>query len=92
MFATASYGQVDLAIDRGETWLLGQQSVTGQFGTSTGLVPRDTATSILALISNRGQEIQVRITVPAENVDILRVPLFPNPKTLVAAVTMAKEG
>ena len=39
-----------------------------------------------------GQSVEVRIVVLAENVDILRVPLFPNPDSIGATVTMAKEG
>jgi hypothetical protein len=40
-----------------------------------------------------GQEVVVHIEILAlENVDILRVPLFPNPARLGASVTMAKEG
>jgi len=40
----------------------------------------------------KGQSVTVQIVVLAENVDILRVPLFPNPDQLGARVAMVKEG
>jgi hypothetical protein len=39
-----------------------------------------------------GDAIEVRVIVPAENVDIMDVSLFPSFGNLGASVTMAKEG
>jgi Flp pilus assembly protein TadG len=39
-----------------------------------------------------GDSIEVKVVIPAENVDIMDVSLFPSVENLGASVTMAKEG
>lgn len=39
-----------------------------------------------------GDPLEVRITVPCENIALINIPLLPEPNNLSATVTMAKEG